>query len=130
PLEACALWADLAQISPVELAGGECAPRVCHEEGGELFVEAQASKIAGHEVADGKLELVEARLPKVDVREAGAPHRDDAGLNVVRLRCAVLLGHCVRGSAVLRARASGPSASRAPCRSRRVSCRSPQEGRP
>src|SRR5438132_626430 len=129
-LEACSLGAYLTKVRAVELAGRERAPRPSDEERRELLVEPQAAEIAGHEVADGELELVEARLAEVDVRESGAPHRDDAGLNVVRLRFAVVLGHCARGSAVRRARASALSASRALCRSRRGSCRSRRAARP
>src|SRR5438309_2034673 len=129
-LEPGSLGADLAKVRAVELARRECAPRPRDEERRELLVEAEAAKVARDEVGDGEVEFVEAGLPEVDVREPGAPHRDDAGLNVVPLRCAVLLGHFAPASAVLRERASAPSASRAPCRSRRGSCRSPRGARP
>src|SRR5205814_9175674 len=106
------------EVCAVELARDERASRPGHEERSELLVEAQAAEVARDKVSDGEVELVEARLPEVDFRGPGAPHRDDARLNVVRLRCAVLLGHSAPGSAVLRGSASAPSASRAPCRSR------------
>src|SRR5438552_8541270 len=117
-LEARALGHDLTEVGSVELAGHEGASRPRYEERSELLVETQAAEVACDEVGDGDLALVEARLPKVDVREPGAPHRDDAGLNVVRLTCAAQLGHCAPGSADPHGTASVPSVSTAPCHSR------------
>jgi len=96
-LEARSLGRDVAHVRAVELARHERAPRSRHEERRELLIEAQAAEVARDEVGDGEIELVEARLPEIDVREPGAAHRNDAGLNVVRLRCAVLLGHSAPG---------------------------------
>src|SRR5207244_10878131 len=79
-LEACSLGAYLTKVRAVELAGRERAPRPRDEEWRELLVKPQAAEVAGHQVSDGELELVDADLPAVDVRASGAPYRTDPGL--------------------------------------------------
>src|SRR5207245_8330817 len=74
-LEACSLGAYLTHVRAVELARYERAPRARHEERSELLVEAETAKVAGDEVADGEIELVEARLAEVDVRERSEERR-------------------------------------------------------
>src|SRR5439155_23420183 len=94
PLEARALRAYLAKVRAVELAGRERAPRSSDEERRELLVKPQAAEVAGHEVAHRELELVETRLAEVDVRESGAPYRDDAFDALLRVG---LILHVSRG---------------------------------